>query len=256
MDLTALVLDFKKEEETKNCLISLRKNLPASIKIYLLDNGMSGYSQEYLKAGLCDVLIQNAQNNGCGNAIEQLFQACPTKYGLLVQNDQTLAYSLNEDNIRMLLTFFNDKIKCVDLAGGQAGQNKYSERAHIIERDFYLSIPRGEKGRLGGPGPFNHNKYTEQFVQEYFQSNNFEIAHVQPILFADNGKWSIREIGDGIYKHRCDTKQLYVIKKPTFKTEVYPPFNDEEWSDVFNDLWPNGAIPKAWQNDSFVVWEN
>ena len=149
----------------------------------------------------------------------------------------------------------------VDLAGAQAGNQVYSERAGLINRDFYLSIYRGEDGKLGGPGPYNDNKYSEQYVQEYFKQNNLQIAHISPPPFVDNGRYSIRELPcGGILIHRCDTKHLWVIKPIKQRYIHYPVLTDSEYFDMVNGKWPIwgideiGRIPEAWAAHSFQCW--
>ena len=62
-------------------------------------------------------------------------------------------------------------------------------------------------------------------------------------------------MGDGIYKHSTDEKKLFIIKKPTYKTSVYPPLNNEEWNLVLNGDWIDGTIPEEWKNHSFKIWD-
>lgn len=257
MKVSFLVLDYNKPEETLTCLRSIKEYADVDKEVVLLSNGGNqDHAMRYYKEGLIDRLILNRENSGCGNGTVQLFESCQTEYAFYVQNDQFLSYSFGQSLVDKFIDIldFDPTIFCIDVAGQQAGQNVYSERAHFIKVSRYLKVDKGIPGQLGGPGPFNFNKYTEQYVQEHCKINNLSIIHAVP-LFSDNGKWSIREIGDGIYKHRCDTKELYILKKPTYKTEIYPPFNDKEWESVLNGQWVDGSIPEAWSKHSFVVWQ-
>lgn len=253
---TFLILDFKKPEETRICLESIRARAKFPHLIHYLDNGSNeDYVWELKKSGLIDVLISNVKNTGCGNGMEQLYQSCQTDYCFMVQNDQFLAAELSEYHYGQLVDLIEkQKFGYVDLAGAQAGPGNYSDRAGFFKRDFYLSIPKGKKFQLGGPGPFNHLTYSEQYIQEYFKANNLKVAHIQPV-FGDNGKISIREMGDGLYWHRCDTKLLKILKAPTYRTEVFPAFTDSEWEEAIGGRWPEeGKIPEMWKEHSFVVW--
>lgn len=258
-EISYLVLDYAKPFESRVCLESLREHSKFDHKVYFLCNGGldQDYAYQYYKDGLIDVLIINKKNIGCGNSTVFLYDACDTDYAIYVQNDQQLKFDLTDGHIQYFINLLNyNNYACIDLAGAQGGKNRYSERASLMNVDFYKNIPKGEKRKYGGPGPFNYMRYVESYVQEYFEKNKLNIAHIDPAPFADLGKWSIREIGDGIYKHRCDTKQIYILQKPTYKTEVYPPFNDDEWEKVLNGEWKDGDIPEEWKKHSFVFWKD
>lgn len=262
--ISFLVLDYKKPIETNICLSSIRQNAKFDHQIIYLDNGSNeSYSQEYAKAGLCDQLIVNKVNTGGGNGIDQLFKECKTKYACLVQSDQYLKLELavyHSEYFIELIEKYN--FSHVDLAGAQGGLQVYSERAGIMDRDFYLSIYRGEPGLIAGPGPFAEGRHSESFVQEYFKSNNLQIAHVSPPPFLDNGKWAIRELPcGGILKHACDTKEIWIVKpvKQLYSNFHYPPLNQVEAQDLLGGKWPiwgvdkKGRIPEAWASHSFKV---
>jgi hypothetical protein len=257
--VSILVLDYSKPAESKLLLNSIKQGCQFDYElIYLSNGGEQSYVFDYYKEGLIDKLILNKKNNGCGNGTVQLFDACETDYAFYIQNDQILNTYITQKHIEDFIGILNNRYynyRCIDLAGAQAGKNKYSERAHFIDVNFYKSIYKGEKGQFAGPGPYNHKKYVEQHIQEYFEKNRCQVYHTIP-MFIDNGKWSIREIGDGLYKHRADTKQLYILKKPSYITEVYPPFDKElEWPKVLAGEWVDGDIPIAWQKHSFKCWE-
>ncbi|RTL02873.1 MAG: hypothetical protein EKK57_00930 [Proteobacteria bacterium] len=254
--LTFLVLDFKKEQESELCLRSIRNRVAANYKLVYLDNGSGeDYPNRFRNENLADLVIQNPINTGCGNGIDQLVKVCETEYFCLVQSDQFVNYDLSEKNVTEILnTFSSLNAFCIDLAGAQAGIGIYSERAHIMRKTDYLSIYRGEDGKLGGPGPFHAFKHTEQYIQEYFKQNNIKVLHISPPVFQDNGKWAIRELPcGGILKHSCDEKRMYVIKQPLRRSEVYPPLNDSEWELMLSNKWIDGTIPEAWKPHSFTV---
>jgi len=252
--ISYLILDYQKPEESKVCLESIHKNSKFDYQvIYLSNGGEQDYVLDYYKAGLIDKLILNKKNSGSGCATVDLYNICDTNYAFYVQNDQELIAEIRSQDVEFMIDMLRHEYSCIDLAGAQAGINRFSERVSLMNVKFYNQIP---KLSVGGPGPLNFCKYLEQVVQEYFAENNLKIMHCQP-AFKDNGKWSIREIGDGIYKHRCDTKVLQVLKRPTYKTEVYPPFTDQEWQIVLNGGWPTeGQIPENWKQHSFVAWND
>jgi hypothetical protein len=57
-----------------------------------------------------------------------------------------------------------------------------------------------------------------------------------------------------MWKHRTDTKELWMIKKPTEKFD-FPYFNDEEWELVLNNGWIDGEIPEKEKKHSFTYWQ-
>lgn len=256
--VSILVLDYEKPFESKLLLDSIKTGCQFDYElIYLSNGGEQNYVFDYYKQGVIDKLILNKKNNGCGNATVQLFDSCETDFAFYIQVDQILNSYITQKHIEEFIKILNNRYynyRCIDLAGAQAGKNKYSERANFIDVNFYKSLPKGEKGKYGGPGPYNDKKYVEQYVQEYFEQNKCQIYHTLP-LFIDNGKTSIREIGDGKYIHTCDTKILKVLKTPTYKTEIYPPLNDSEWERLLAGNWPpEGKIPEQWIKHSFKVW--
>lgn len=257
MKTSILVIDFEKPEETKLCLESIQKFCSFNKEVIYLNNGSQNqdYAYQFFKDGLVDEIILRKSNSGCGLAIKEAFLACQQEYAILMQNDQSFIRELSQFDIDSFIYLFKNKaykIGAISFAGLPAGHNTYSERAHIISVPFYNSIPK----TIGGPGPWNNIKYSEQSVQEYFHQNDYKFIDTEFPCVIDNGKWSVREIGDGKYKHRCDTKQMYILKKPTYKTEEYPPFNDKEWEVAINGHWIDGSIPEKWQRHSFVYWKD
>lgn len=254
---TFCVLDYEKPEESRICLQSIKNNANFPHKVNLLCNGSKDYEYaiSLYREGLIDKLILSNTNSGCGNGTVEIINTCETPYFFYIQNDQELIFSLNTNHINQFIDSFNQiDLGYIDLAGGQAGDQVFSERAGFFKTEFYKSIPKGEPNKLGGPGPFNDKRYVESFVQEYFKVNSLKIIHYN--IFKDLGKWSIRQMGDGIYKHRCDSKEMNIIKLPTYRTEVYPPFNDLEWEMVLSGNWVNGTIPDNWKSHSFKYWND
>jgi hypothetical protein len=248
-----LVLDFKKFEETKLCLQSIRDNARFSNQIIYLDNGSNeDYPFEIYKQGLCDVLISKKVGNGGGTGQTDLFRYCDTKFCFFVQNDQILSRIIDQEIFDGLVNYLDNGYDCVDLNGDQSGRKAWTDRAHLIKTDFFNKLgpfPNGGPGNDAAP-------WNEKYIQDTFEKNNYKIAHLWPTFFSDNGKWSIREAGDGIYKHRCDQKGLFVLQKPTYKTDIYPPLNDLEWDKMLSGAWKDGDIPEQWKPHSFRHWKD
>lgn len=254
--LTVAVLSFNKEQETRLCLESLRRHLkvPES-QIVLLENGSEAeYPWAFYREGLCDVVI--IKRRGCGGGVGQtdLFRFSPSPYTLFVQCDQVLQYDITPKTFIDLMCLLeplspedNGHYQVVDLNGDQSGRGVWTDRAHLVKTEWFNGLGPFPNG---GPG-LDDVPWNEAYLQTKVTPRR--ICHVQPTLFRDIGKWSVREAGDGLYRHECDTKRLYILKKPTYRTEVYPPFNDAEWERVLAGQWVDGDIPEQWKPHSFTV---
>lgn len=246
-----LVLQYRKEAETLACLQSIRRHAKLSHKIVLLDNGGGeDYNWRFYRDGLCDVLISKREGRGGGFGQTDLFRWCDTRFAAFIQNDQELLYDIDEATFARLAAPLSAGFQCVDLNGDQSRKGIWTDRAHLIDTAFFNSLAPFPNG---GPGN-DAASWNEAYLQRVFAERGYQIAHVQPALFADCGKWSVREAGDGLYKHRCDTKQLWIEKQPTYRTEVYPPFNDAEWETALAGHWIGGTIPDQWKLHSFNCW--
>lgn len=176
----------------------------------------------------------------------------------MIQNDQELLYDIDERAFQTLIGLLepggltNEPYHCVDLNGDQSNCGAWTDRAHLIKTDFFNGLGPFPNG---GPGD-DARPWNEAYLQRVFAERGYKIAHMKPALFADCGKWSVREAGGGIFKHRCDTKQMFVVRPPTYRSEIYPPFNDQEWSRALAGCWVDGAIPEAWKAHSFTHWRD
>ncbi len=259
--VTFLVLDFRKEAETRTCLESIRRHAKLPHKTVLLDNGadpLTNYPGDLYREGLCDVLIRKRDGRGGGFGQTDLFRWCDTRYAIFVQNDQELLCDIDEVVFAQLTSLFrpdgsiSGAYQCIDLNGDQSHKGIWTDRAHLIDTAFFNSLapfPNGGPGNDAVP-------WNEAYLQQVFAERGYQIAHIRPALFADCGKWSVREAGDGLYRHRCDTKQLWIERQPTYRTEVYPPFTDSEWADVLAGRWVGGTIPEQWKAHSFTHWRD
>lgn len=249
--LTALVLDFRKEQETRECLQSLRDHLLVPHKTVLLDNGSGDdYPWAIYREGLCDVLISKREGRGGGYGQTDLFRWCDTRWALFVQQDQVLVHDIDQstfDHLTALLA--TGQYQCVDLNGDQSGKGIWTDRAHLIETAFFNSLGPFPNG---GPG-LDAQPWNEQYLQRVFEGRGYRIAHITPAVFADCGRTSVRKAGDGLYSHECDTKKMTILRQPTYRTDVYPPFSEIEWGLALSGRWINGTIPEKWREHSFVV---
>ena len=257
--ISYLVLDYNRPTEGKVLLDSLQKYANHEKEIvYLCNGGESEYAYNFYKQGLINTLITKKIGDGGGHGQTDLWRYCKTEYAFFIQVDQELILEINEDIIKYFIKLLEQEhFSCIDVNGDQSGNSKWTDRAHFMKADFFHSL-----GPFPNFGPgLDDGKWNEQHLQEKFIENNYKIAHISPLFFRDCGKYSVRQAGDGIFKHRCDTKQLWVIKCPTFKTNIYPPLNDDEWQEVLTGKWAvwgrdvEGKVPASWKDKIFKAWD-
>lgn len=259
MKVSYLVLDFMKPQETQVCLESIKARSKFDYKVYLLVNGGDNfYASSFMSKGLVDHLIVNKTNSGLGVGTTDLFRYCDTPYALYVQNDQFLASEFREDRLHLLINLLNQStsegeiVGSISLAGAPCGRNIYSERAHLINVDFYNSLPTDKYGA----GPYHDGPWNEELIQNYYKENGYIHATDFPIIFADNGRRAVRQNPDGsVWEHQPDTKRLWLKRGPVTEKHVYPKFTNEEWEEVLvNNNWPDGQIPVNEQSESFEAF--
>lgn len=248
--VSALVLDFRKEAESRACLESVRRHLKVPHKIVYLDNGGGeDYPWQLYREGLCDVLISKRVGRGGGFGQTDLFRWCDTPYAIFVQNDQQMVMDITPEGFDLMRQALAGPYRCVDLNGDQSGKGIWTDRAHLVETAFFNSLGPFPNG---GPG-LDAQPWNEAYLQRVFAERGYHIAHVRPAVFADCGRISVREAGDGLYSHECDTKRLTVLRQPTYRTATYPPLSSTEWDLVLAGQWVNGTVPEAWRAHSFTV---
>lgn len=250
-----LILDYNRPKESELCLWSIKKHAKFKHKIiYLSNGGEQDYVYSYYKNGLVDKLIFRKENSGCGLGTRELFNNfdLDSEFVFYVQCDQFMIRDLNENEVEFYKNNIKDNILYVDLAGNQ-GQGKYSERAHFINKNTYNLIPNS----IGGPGPFADRKWTEESVQDYMKENNLTFLSINPMIFADNGKYSIREYPcGGQLLMYTDTKQVFILKPIKKRIDfINISLNNEEWEQILNNKWVDGTIPLGHRNNTFHVWE-
>lgn len=250
-----LVLDYNRPVESALCLNSIKENTKFPYElIYLSNGGTQDYVWKFYQDGLIDKVIFNKENSGLGFGTTDLFDACKTKWALYVQNDQFLGREYTEEELDKQIAKIEGSdttIASIGLAGDPC-KGEYSERAHLINTDFYNAIPNKPNG---GAGPYHHIEWNEGFMQKYYEFEGYEHYIWPELLFGDNGAWSHRVNPDGSkWVHRTDLKSLYMITPPTEKY-IYPKFTDEEWEEVLKTKhWEDGRIPEVEKEHSFKVW--
>lgn len=255
MHLNILILDYNRPKESELCLYSIKKHAKFNHKItYLSNGGKQDYPYDFYEKNLIDKLILRKQNSGCGLGTRELFNDfdIDSEYVIYVQCDQYMIRDVDQDEIEYYISNIKENILYVDLAGNQGG-GKYSERAHLINKNIYNKIPN----TIGGPGPFANKKWTEESIQHYMKDNKLSFISVNPLVFADNGKFSIREYpcGGQLLMH-TDTKEVFILK-PIKKRIDFININltNEEWDSVLNNTWVNGTIPINHKDHSFNYWK-
>lgn len=249
-----LILDFNRPEEGLNLLLSIQKFAKHDKEIvYLCNGGESDYALDFYKRGLIDILIIKKDGDGGGFGQTDLWRFCKTDYAFFIQVDHVLLREITQNTIDNFVNLLeNENYKCIDINGDQSNKDAWTDRAHFMKTAFFNSLSPFPNG---GPG-LDSIPWNEEYLGNTFKEKKYNIAHINQPFFGDCGKWSIREAGDGLYKHRCDTKVLYILKTPSYKTDIYPPFNDDEWIMAIGGKWPvEGMIPESWRKHSFKVWQ-
>jgi hypothetical protein len=256
-ELTVLVLDFRKERETRRCLESVKKHLKVSHKIIYLHNGVGvDYPYELFREGLIDQFIQTKKNNGLDVGTRDLFAASFSPWSFYLQNDQTLKRDFTQEEFDQIKNMIGQQlqspedgsvwtVKSVDLAGGMAGLHTYSERAHIVPTAFYKKLE--EAGlNYGGAGPYHHVRWREGQIQDFYKTQHFLHYTYPNVLVNDDGDTSIRENPDGsIWEHHADTNGVRLVRGPIKEKNDHPPFTDLEWEQVLKtQSWPEWQVPE------------
>jgi len=254
-----LVLDFMRPEESKLCIESLHQytKFPFQI-IYLSNGGEQDYVLDYYTKGLIHKLILNKNNSGLGIGTTDLFKSCNSEYAIYVQSDQFLRRTFAPDELEYIVSMLETQrngrtIKSVSLAGDNAGNSQYSERAHLIRTKFYNDIP-GKT--IYGAGPYHNGEWNESVIQKYYKNNNY-LHYIYDILFQDNGKYAVRQNPDGSkWRHTTDKKTLELLNGPIKEKFVYPNFTEDEWKLVLETQnWPKDQIPENDKKHSFTYWK-
>lgn len=255
-----LILDFNREKELKELLLSLKQNANFDKKVVVLNNGGEKYADKYKEEGLIDKVIHLEDNLGCALGTAVLFGQCKSSHAFYIQVDHILGCEINEDALAEFKRDADEYLYC-DLAGRQCGDDP-SERAGLWNVEKYLSIPKTGFG----PGPWDVTPWSEKCIQDYSKENNIDFVSryalashngqiIRLPIFLDNGKRSTRENPDSsVWRHEPDTKRLWLVSGPVKERYVYPKFTKEEWDEVLKtQSWPDGQIPENEREHSFIV---
>lgn len=219
---------------------------------------------EFVKEGLVDQLIVNRESRGLGLGTKDLFAACASKYAFYLQNDQYLCRDFTQNEMDFLAVLFGALVETggsvvtsISLAGSPCGEGVYSERGHLILTEQYQMWER--QGLLGhyGAGRFHDGEWREASIQRLYAAHKHTHLEHKPALVQDNGVFAVRDMGDaGVWCHRTDTKQLWVIVPPAVMNPVYPKLNDAEFAIAWRGEWLDGRIPEIEVKDSFRCWDH
>jgi hypothetical protein len=194
-EVSFLILDYNKPEETKALLGSIFKYTQFdNYQIVLFSNGgQQDYVIDLYEKGYIDKLILSKKNYGCGGGTHAIFDNADAPFALYVQNDQYMCRDFHFEELKQMKESLRENI-CIDLSGGAGHSDKYSERAHIVDVERFKGNP--DKG-YGGPGPFDKICWSEEMTQLFFAEGGDTVDHGWPMLFGNNGRYSVREDLDG-----------------------------------------------------------
>jgi hypothetical protein len=290
-ELTILILDFLKEEATRDCIYSVNRHIKVPHKIHYYHNGHCEYAHDLYNEGLVDRLIQSRVNEGLGIGTRDLVASCFSPYFMMLQNDQVIGRDFTEDefeaiqsklretrpserplSVRTDLTYTVDGVPgedssetkvietreriygSVGLAGSVGGGGVYSERCHIMPTVLYKRLEYVLSA--GGAGPYSHLPWREGQIQEYYKMRGWTHLTDWPPLVVDRGVWTIRTNPDTSLLHmRTDTKALWWERKPT-ESYVFPELTEAEWAASIAGQWVNGTVPETYlkKGQSFNCW--
>ncbi len=259
--LAILVLDFRRPIESRLCLESIKHHVKVPHTVIFCDNGSGeDYSLQFVREGLVDQLIVNRDSRGLGLGTKDLFSlAAPFTLSLYLQNDQLLIADLTEEFILAFCTPMyqgEPKVVSVSLAGAPCGRGAYSERAHLIETNFYQNIERLAGLGYHGAGPYHDGPWREEQMQGLYRTQGWAHYTDFPPIVLDNGVYAVRDMKEGgLWCHRTDSKALWCITPPTVKNPVYPKLTQEEFELAARGCWEDGRIPEVEVKDSFRCWD-
>lgn len=259
--VSILVLDYNKPEESRLCLESVQKHCKFEKEVVFYSNGgEQDYAIDFYKEGLIDKLVLSKKNFGLGIGTTDLLQLCRTEFFIYLQNDQYFQRPLYDGEIQTFKYCLGlGHVGSISLAGYPCGEGVYSDRCHFGKTQFFRDMDKWMGSYPdGGCGPYfsGSDTYNENFIQRYFKEFGlFNVASNSHYVI-DNGKWSIRENADfSTWKHRTDTKELWLIKGPVKEKAEFPFLSDDEWTEVLETQKWEGKIPKAELAHSFKCWD-
>ena len=259
-----LVLDFQRPQSAKTCLESIRRHTKFQHKIIYCHNGVADYPLELQKAGLIDELIMPRENGGLGLGTRALFAACFSPLAIYWQVDQIMGRDFSQAELDQLMKKLEQDNRASDgrarvsisLAGAVCGDGVFSERAFVMETNFYKFWEQKLPLSHGGAGPYHHAEWREGQMQRLYESKGYVHDTGWPPFAIDNGRDAVRQNPDGsTWMHEPDRKGLWLMTGPVKDRYVYPKFTPEEWDFVIaTQSWPPGQIPEQEKAHSFHVW--
>ena len=289
-----LVLDYNRPTESELCLQSIRNMVKFDNYevVFYSNGGGQDYVYDFYKRGLIDRCILNSTNEGTGFGTMKLIQSCATDFFMSIQCDNYLNREFHQDELDAMITMIKEtNVFCIDLSHADTNNNLFSERCYVMETDFYNANPN-QVG--GGPGPYIDLTWTEKTTQEWVthlsqeidgQTINSVVLHwqleellqeydkldisdpshanhtpfeywiVDHTLISNSGKYTVRSCKyGGEYKFRNDTQQLWILRKPSQKSEFGKNINDEEWDKILKDEWEQGSVPEGQREWIANVW--
>lgn len=259
-EVTFVVLDFEKPNETYNCLSSIKQRVKFPHKVIYYHNGKSKHAESLFRGELIDIIAQSSVNDGLGVGTRNAMALSFSPYTIYWQNDQILGKDFLQKDLDTLILFLDSfkDTKSIGLAGAPCGNGIYSERAHIIKTDFYrqmeFEIPLSD----GGAGPYHHQQWREGQIQKFYRENNYVHFTDHGFQYAiDIGKWTIRDCAGGRIRMRTDTKAVWWDITPT-ESYIFPEHTESEWADAIAGKWIGGTIPQIYldKKESFTCWDN
>lgn len=261
--LTVAVLDFRKPNETRLCLESVKQRIKVPHRVVYYHNGPAEHAYQFYTEGLVDLFLQSRINNGLGVGTRDLLAAVSTPYFIYLQNDQVIARDLTQPELDALIgtlgSFLDDQrtqILSISLAGPVGGSGVYSERCHIMETAFYREMEQCHRLPVGGAGPWSHLQWREEAIQRYYNRQEFtHLTSWRPLVY-DRGIWTVRDNPcGGRVRMRTDTKAVW-WEVPPKEPYVFPEHSPAEWEIAIAGEWPAGRIPAIYQTrgESFNCW--
>lgn len=253
-ELSIIVVDFYRPQETQLCLQSIRQNVKFDKYeiIYVCNEAVNDYSYEFYKNGLCDKLILSKRNEGLAFALIRAIEYANTEYVLFCCNDNAIIRPIEQKEFdEMKEALSQPDAGLINFVGF----SEFSEKFFLIKRDLYLSVDYS--GSSIGPWR-NGPKTSEMELHEWIKANNKKIIQWNryPNLLYDLGKYSVEATAfGGLLKHRRDTQELKVLIPPTQKDPSYE-YTDDEWSLILNGKWPDWKIPEAKKRWTFFYFSD
>jgi hypothetical protein len=264
---SVVCLDYRRPIESRLCLQSIRDHVKVPHRVIFCDNGSGeDYSLGFVRDGLVDQLIVNRDSRGLALGTKDLLALSASPFSLYLQCDQYFSRDLEQPELDHIISLLGQKdsqnriIASISLAGAPCGPDTYSERAHLIPTLFYQDLERA--GVLGyhGAGIYHDGEWREAQMQRFYREHNLT-HYIYPVpLVQDNGVYAVRDMGEGgLFLHRTDTKQMWVIRKPKdilTMNSAYPKLMEEERELLMVQGWPDGRVPLLEQDHSFRCWDH